>query len=362
MRTQAIRILYVSPRLPPPGGIATLMDILSRKGLPGHFRIEVVNTSALGRKMHAKTSFSVRELRRNIGILIKVAKALLVFRPDIVHINCSLARTGIIRDLICAATAGMGHARVLTHYHGSILRFVQEPGVHVNVLDHLIARSQVNIVSNTLDLEYMRQTGRANGGTFCLPNYVDADRFSQPGQTPYPAARARLRGIYVGALTQAKGAFDVVEVARRRPDIDFTLVSASVVDSFRPVMESLPPNVTMQINLTNGELKQALRESAFFVFLSYHEGFPLAVTEAMCSGLPVVATKVGSVPEMIDEGEGGFLCAPGDISGALAALDKLVASARLSEMGEYNYRKARANYTFDVVGPRLVEIYHALLR
>jgi len=361
MHSRVLRVLYVAPRSPPPGGIATLMDVLSRKGLPGAFRVQVVNTSAPGRKMHGGTSVSARELWRNVRILLDLARALLIFRPDIVHINCSLARTGIFRDLVCASVARLAGARVLTHYHGSIARFVEEPGLPVTALHRLIAGSRVNIASNARDLECLCQTGRARGGTFCLPNYVDVDQFSGDRQTPCGARPARLRGIYVGGLTRAKGAVDIIEVARRRPEIDFTLVSASVVDSFRPVMESLPPNVTMRINVADGELKQALRDSAFFILLSHHEGFPLSLTEAMCSGLPVVATRAGSVPEMIDEGEGGFLCAPGDIGGALAALDKLVGSSRLQEMGEHNYRKARANYTFEVVGPKLVGIYRALV-
>jgi glycosyltransferase involved in cell wall biosynthesis len=312
--------------------------------------------------MHSNASlFTFGEIRRNVSILASLAKALLLFRPDIVHVNCSLARTGIFRDLLCACAARLAGASVLTHYHGSVTRWVEKPGLPVAALHGLIALSRANIASNAPDLAYIDRSGRAKGGTYCLPNYVDEDWLSRTGRGAYRDAGAPLRGIYVGALTQSKGALDVVEVARRRPGIKFTLVSASIVDSFRAVMDSLPPNVTIETDLTDEELKQALVESTFFIFLSHHEGFPLAVTEAMCSGLPVVATKVGSVPEMIDEGQGGFLCSPSDVGGALVALDKLVASARLAQMGDYNRRKARAEYTFDVVRPRLVAIYRTLV-
>jgi glycosyltransferase involved in cell wall biosynthesis len=311
--------------------------------------------------MHAAASFTGSEVGRNTTILANLAKALVCFRPDIVHVNCSLARTGIFRDLLCASAARSAGASVVTHYHGSVARWVQEPGLPVAALHRLIALSGANIASNTADLAYIHRCGRAKGGMYCLPNYVDGDRFTHVGEMSHPAARAPLRGIYVGALTQPKGALDIVEVARRRPDICFTLVSPSVAQSFRREMDSLPPNVTTRIDLTDDEVKEALRESAFFISLSYHEGFPLAVTEAMYSGLPVIATKVGSVPEMIDEGVGGFLCAPGDISSALVALDKLIATGRLPEMGEHNCRKARAHYTFEVVAARLAEIYRSLM-
>ncbi len=358
--SRAVRVLYVSPVFPPAGGIASLMHILLRNGLPGEFCLEVVSTSVMGRKMHAGPSFSMKEGRRNVSILLRLAKALASFRPDIVHFNCSLARTGIFRDLIGVTAARLIGARVVTHYHGSITRFAEGGGLPVVVLHAVMGRSSTNIASNAPDLEYIHRIGRARGETLCLPNYVDADRFI-PLERKASMPRARRRGIYVGALTPGKGAFDIVEVARLRPAIDFVLVSASVSDSFRPVLGSLPPNVSLQIDLTAEALRQALGESDFFVFLSHHEGFPLALTEAMCSGLPVVSTNVGSVPEMIDEGKGGFLCAPGDVTEALSALDKLVASEKLLEMGEYNRRKARATYTFDVVGLQLAEIYHALL-
>jgi glycosyltransferase involved in cell wall biosynthesis len=352
----------VSPRLPPAGGIATLTEILVKRGLPGDFRIDVVNTAARHRQMHSNASlFTLSEIRRNVSILANLAKALVWFRPDIVHVNCSLARTGIFRDLLCACAARLTGTRVFTHYHGSITRWVENAGLPVAALHGLIALSGANVASNAPDLAYIDRSGRAKGGTYCLPNYVDEDWLSDPAQRAQRDAGAPLRGIYVGALTESKGALDVVEVARRRPGISFTLVSASIVDSFRAVMDALPPNVTIETDLTDEALKQALAESTFFIFLSHHEGFPLAVTEAMCSGLPVVATTVGSVPEMIDEGQGGFLCSPSDVSGALVALDKLVASARLAQMGDYNRRKARAEYTFDVVGPKLVAIYSSLV-
>jgi glycosyltransferase involved in cell wall biosynthesis len=313
--------------------------------------------------MHSNASlFTFSEIRRNVGILADLSRALVLFRPDIVHVNCSLARTGIFRDLACACAARLAGARVLTHYHGSVTRWVETPGLPVTALHALLALSRANVASNAPDLAYIDRSGRAAGGTYCLPNYVDEDWLSRREQEAHRGAGAPLRGIYVGALTPSKGALDVVEVARRRPDIRFTLISASIVDSFRAVMDSLPPNVTIETNVTDGELKQALAGSTFFIFLSHHEGFPLAVTEAMCSGLPIVATKVGSVPEMIDEGQGGFLCEPGDVGSALVALDALVGSARLAQMGDYNRRKARANYTFDVVGPRLAAIYGTIVR
>ena len=66
-----------------------------------------------------------------------------------------------------------------------------------------------------------------------------------------------------------------------------------------------------------------------FVFPSAMEGFGLAVGEAMSSGLPVVASDRGSIPELLVDGEGGFLCDPARPAQFVEALLRLLRDAPL---------------------------------
>jgi glycosyltransferase involved in cell wall biosynthesis len=71
------------------------------------------------------------------------------------------------------------------------------------------------------------------------------------------------------------------------------------------------------------------------------EGLSLAVAEAMACGLPVVASNCSSLPEMVVEGEGGYLCAPGDPRAFAEALAAFALDADLcSRMGAFNRARA----------------------
>lgn len=76
-------------------------------------------------------------------------------------------------------------------------------------------------------------------------------------------------------------------------------------------------NVVFHGSVHNSQVCSFYQQASIFVLASYAEGFPVTIMEAMASGLPVVATGVGDVPEMIVEGESGYVIEPGDV-GALA--------------------------------------------
>ncbi len=99
-----------------------------------------------------------------------------------------------------------------------------------------------------------------------------------------------------------------------------------------------------------------------FAMPSRSEGFPLAVVEAMLAGLPVVATRVGSVAEAVIDGETGLLVNKDDINGLAAALRKLRDNAELRRhLGQRGQEVAQANFTVDVMVKRYEQLWHELI-
>jgi L-malate glycosyltransferase len=99
------------------------------------------------------------------------------------------------------------------------------------------------------------------------------------------------------------------------------------------------------------------------VLCSYTESFPNAILEAMAMGKPVVATNVGGIPELVEEGQTGFLVPPRDPK---AIADRVLSlcrdSARRLQMGRAAHAQVESNFTVQAVTTKLEGIYARSLR
>ena len=94
---------------------------------------------------------------------------------------------------------------------------------------------------------------------------------------------------------------------------------------------------------------------------SWFEGSPLAIMEYMDAGLPTVATRVGGVPDLIDDGVHGLLVEAGDVDGLAAGIVELVTDrARAVEMGARARERRRAEFDLNGTVRRLEELYDRL--
>jgi glycosyltransferase involved in cell wall biosynthesis len=110
-----------------------------------------------------------------------------------------------------------------------------------------------------------------------------------------------------------------------------------------------------------GEAKlRALREAGIYALPSWIEGLPMGLLEAMAVGLPVVATRVGGIPDVVVEGS-GKLVPPKDTDALTAALLELIASAPLrARMGAAARRVALERFAPERILPRIETVYFAL--
>jgi glycosyltransferase involved in cell wall biosynthesis len=98
------------------------------------------------------------------------------------------------------------------------------------------------------------------------------------------------------------------------------------------------------------------------VCCSDYEGSPLAVMEYMAAGKPVVATRVGGVPDLVEDGVNGLLVGPRDpVALAEAVAELLVDPVRRQEMGERGRQRQRREFDLDATVRRLEDLYEALV-
>jgi glycosyltransferase involved in cell wall biosynthesis len=104
-----------------------------------------------------------------------------------------------------------------------------------------------------------------------------------------------------------------------------------------------------------------LASADIFVLSSRWEGLPLAIIEAMMAGLPVVATRVGGVPELVVDGTTGLLVPPSNAAALAAALRRLLGDGELARrMGAAGRRKALQEFSLDRMLRETSDLYESL--
>lgn len=183
-------------------------------------------------------------------------------------------------------------------------------------------------------------------------NGIDTARFRPiPGMRP---TQGPFRLLFVGNRTRRKGA-DLLDRLLAELGPGFTLWYTG--GQRRDEVPIHSPHAVALGTLSVRELVEAYNACHALIFPSRLEGFGLAVAEAMACGLPIVAARSSSLPELVVDGQGGFLCPVDDVAAMAEAVRRLAADPALCrDMGAFNRARAEALFSF----PAMASGYRAL--
>jgi glycosyltransferase involved in cell wall biosynthesis len=188
------------------------------------------------------------------------------------------------------------------------------------------------IVNSRATAEEVAELGIPRSRMVVLPPGVDV--------VPPPVLREPgelISLLAVGNVVPRKG-LDVLLEALRDAPFDFRLDLVGDPDydpDYRARLEALADDprlrgrVAFLGRLTADELEQAYRSADVFVVPSRWEGFGMALLDALLYGLPVVASRVGAIPELVDDGDNGLLVPAGDPQALATALARLAGDPEL---------------------------------
>jgi glycosyltransferase involved in cell wall biosynthesis len=164
---------------------------------------------------------------------------------------------------------------------------------------------------------------------------VDTAHFRPAGRTRHPGD---IRVFFSGNLTTRKGAQWLTPIVQRlQPNIRLFYTAGLRTRTRLPAA----PNLIPVGRVPYPDMPRRYREMDILVMPTVREGFGMAVVEAMACGLPVVASDCSSIPELLDDGKGGYLCPVGDVAAFADRINMLAQSQKLRrEMGDYNRAKA----------------------
>jgi len=162
---------------------------------------------------------------------------------------------------------------------------------------------------------------------------------------------------YVGRVSREKGIETLLAAAAKLPHIEFRIAGA--YDRMSHLLDGAPENVKFVGHLNSEELPSFYRRSRMIVLCStWFEGFPTVITEAKMHGKPVICSRIGGLPEIVDDGRTGLLFTPGNEHELAEHIQTLWSDPRrCMEMGASGREKAIREYSADRYYQRLVHIY-----
>jgi glycosyltransferase involved in cell wall biosynthesis len=175
---------------------------------------------------------------------------------------------------------------------------------------------------------------------------VDVKNAGEPNNNGYSNKRI----IFVGVDWLRKGGAELQEafrtVLKSHPDAHLTIAGSNTPVDL--------PNCTVLGPVNASDLSRYYTEASVFCLPTKREPFGIAFVEAMMHRLPIVATAVGAVPDMVEHGVNGFLVEPGKAEPLAQALCTLLDSPQLcQQFGRRSYDKAVERYTWEGTGQRI---------
>jgi glycosyltransferase involved in cell wall biosynthesis len=361
--------ILISGHLPPPmGGIATFYQSLLNSSLPQKIDLRFVQTSSQKRTLSQSGRFSFSNLISAVVDCGRFAKAVIKFRPHLTHIATAFGLS-FVKHSVCIIIARFSGSRVLVHPHCSITALYTDRSRWWQWFFRQIIHFTNGVV--TLSSEWNQLNAIVPGCVvYYLPNAIDLTAYRVVGLERRVEVKnpPQFMVLYLGYLGKTKGSFDLVVVAKeavsKNLPVIFKLVGEELTKGDREQLKEqidragLGNVVTLHPPVMGAEKIDLFREADIFVYPSYSEGMPIAVIEAMACGLPIIATRVGGLPDLVTDGINGVLVDSGRVDQLVSTLQYLISNPDQRFAMQLNsYQMAFDKYDIEKLVPRLVSIY-----
>lgn len=234
---------------------------------------------------------------------------------------------------------------------------------YANYIDHVV-------VEHTGMKEWLVQHGREVASISVIPNGIDLAQFvkgpRRDWRTGLPDEKRPFTAGFLGRFSEEKGPDIFLDLAARfrdRPQVEFLICGAGDMESSmrrRIDAEGLGGRVHL---LGFRKTADTLPCCDAVVICSRLDGRPNILMESLSMGVPVVAWRVGGIPEMAPEGDGVVLVDAGDVAGLEAAIARLMEQPEARRnLAESGYRFAQGHFSSEAAGTAYASLFRGLIR
>lgn len=355
-KARRVIMLGTEPESPNKGGIWAVTSVYRREGLFDRWEVAYVGTHTAGKPI-AKIAAALRGFAKYLPAVLDPSVA-------IVHAHVASRSSFWRKGLFISLASALGKSTIC-HLHGAEFEHFYENecgpirrrliralfGCCTRVV--VLSESWKRYIAELVSEERIR----------VLPNPVEIPNVEAGVRTDDGAQL-----LFLGRLGRRKGIYDLIEAMRlihgEVEDVRLICAGDGEVEKVAEAVRRLGLDGSVSVvGWVDGSAKQCLlSESDVFVLPSHNEGLPVAMLEAMAAGLPVISTRVGGIPDALEDGVEGILIEAGDVSALAEAITHLVGNASLrGRMGRAARQRASCEFAASSVVGRLEAIYEELI-
>jgi glycosyltransferase involved in cell wall biosynthesis len=356
-------VVVLGPHRAAISGVSTHVNLLMESALCDDFELVHFQVGSEGRGEGL-----VGRMLRLLASPFALFATILFRHAAVVHINSSLNPRAYWRDLAYLFVAKLLRARVVYQVHGGVLpeEFFGNRALTA-FLRWTLGLPDLVAVLASCELEAYRRFV-PDQDVIVLPNGIDCGPFAHI-PTVLTRTSDPLRLIYIGRIAREKGLYEALQAVHLALElgVDARLtVAGQGAEEARlrryAVALGLAARTTFVGPVFGSDKANLLAGADVMLLPSYAEGLPYALLEAMAAGIPVIATPVGAIPDVVSPGMHGHLVPPRDAKAIAEALALMAGDReRLSWMSRACRRRVRAAYAIERLAAELAVRYHGLI-
>ena len=347
-------ILYIAPSPSVKGGISTVIKGYLSSDLPKIHNIFLSCSHVDGTKF-------IKLIQAFLG-LVKTLVYLSYKKIDIVHIHGGDI-TSFKRKFYYIRLIRFFKCKIIYHHHGAA--FMEEYNVASRKWKNQIKKTfeEIDLIislSESWRSNILKVAPAAN--IEVIPNGINIINFFDK------KISTGMNLTFLGLIGERKGIFDLLKVVKRLIDdgieVKLRIGGNGEIDRLRKEITDLDlsDNIKFLGWIGKDQKDSLLKETDIFLLPSYSEGMPMSILEAMSYSIPVISTSVGGIPEIISDGETGFLITPGDLRALYEKIKFLIQNKKhRDKFGKQGKQMVQTKYNIDMITKKILAIYDSFL-
>ena len=351
--TAKIVMIGTSPRTR--GGVSAVVAVYAAAGLFASSAVRYLSTHCDG-GVPAKLAMA-------LSAWVRYAALLMRGKVQLLHVH-SASGPSFWRKFMFIAPTLLARRPVVLHWHGGgLVGFYERSATWQRRLIGWVFTRCSRVIALSDQWHHTLSVLFPDARVMTIPNPVMV-----PAESAVLADVPR-RIVFLGRINADKGLEDLLRampaVLASVPDGELVIAGAGEVERFRALAAQLGVGRAVLFpGWVDGDGKAGLLTSAaVFVLPSHLEAMPMSVLEAMAWGLPVVATRVGGIPQAVRDGTDGILLQPQDTPALANALIRILADVQFRRMlGVSARQRVQANFSAELIVPRVQALWESVLR